>query len=122
MLLASCRDAASHVLPDTPLGDAGRAWLAAHNRAEGHAAVHFTAANRGSAPISGAQTDSIVRESVRLAQTIGPLVPIGALQSGDTLLSVLLQSADTASSLWTAEFRPVAQPSLVKVQVAIRRH
>ena len=121
LLLASCRDAASRVFPDTPLGRTGRDWLAAHNRAEGHAVVHFTMVNRGSAPITGAQTDSIVRDGVRLAHTVGPLVPIGAWQSSDTLLSVLLHSADTASSLWTAEFKAAAQPSLVKVLVKLHR-
>ena len=121
VLLASCRDAASRVFPATPLGRMGRDWLAAHNRAEGHAVVHFTMVNRGSAPITGAQTDSIVRDGVRLAQTVGPLVPIGAWQSSDTLLSVLLHSADTASSLWTAEFKPADQPSLVRVLVKLHR-
>ena len=121
VLLASCNDAAARVFPDTPLGRTGRDWLAAHNRAEGHAVVHFTMVNRGAAPISGAQTDSIVRDGVRLAKTIGPLVPVGAWQSSDTLLSVLLHSADTASTLWTAEFRPAVQPNLVKVRVQVTR-
>ena len=121
VLLASCNDAASRVFPDTPLGRTGRDWLAAHNRAEGHAVVHFTMLNRGSAPISGAQTDSIVRDGVRLAKTIGRLVPVGAWQSSDTLLSVLLHSADTTNTLGTAEFRPAPQPNLVKVHVQVTR-
>jgi hypothetical protein len=48
VLLGSCRNA-SPEFPKTPLGQVGRDWLAAHNRAEGHAAVHFTLLNRGSA-------------------------------------------------------------------------
>jgi hypothetical protein len=121
VVLASCRDAASRVFPDTPLGRTGRDWLAAHNRGEGHAVVHFTLVNRGSALITGAQTDSIVSSGVRLAQAIGPLVPVRLMYSTDTALAVLLQSADTASRTWTARFRPVVQPNFVKVQVEIRK-
>ena len=117
----SCRDAASRVFPDTPLGQTGRDWLAAHNRAEGHAAVHFTLGNRGSAPVSGAETDSLVRASVRFAQSAGRLVPERLLYSTDTALAVLLRSEDTASRKWTIRLRPAVQPNTVKVQIEIGR-
>ena len=51
LLLGSCRNG-SPAFPETPLGQVGHDWLAAHNRAEGHAAVHFTMLNRGSAAVS----------------------------------------------------------------------
>ena len=37
--LLACRGGAPD-FPETPLGRVGHDWLAAHNRAEGHAAVH----------------------------------------------------------------------------------
>lgn len=121
LTLAACRDAASRVFPETTLGRTGRDWLAAHNRAEGHAAVHFTLVNRGSAAVSGAQTDSIVESSVRFARTAGRLVPVQVLYSTDTALAVLLRSADTSTSTWTARFVPAPQPGLVKVAVEVSR-
>ena len=121
VMLASCRDAGARVFPDTPLGRVGRDWLAAHNRAEGHAAVHFTMQNRGLAPVTGAQTDSMVSASVRLARTIGPLVPVRVLYATDTALAVLLRSADTASIVWTARFHSAPQPALVDVLVEVNR-
>lgn len=105
--------------PETPLGRVGHDWLAAHNRAEGHAAVHFTMLNRGSAAMSGAQTDSVVRAGVELAQRVGPLVPVRLLYSSDTALAMRLRSAD--GSLWNARFTPAVQPSLVKVAVELKR-
>ena len=116
--LGSCRDG-SPGFPETPLGHVGRDWLAAHNRAEGHAAVHFTMLNRGSAAMSGAQVDSAVRDQVQLAQRVGRLVPVRLLVSTDSVLVVLLRSA--GDSLWSARFTPVAQPGLVKVDVEVHR-
>ena len=65
LLLGSCRGG-SPGFPETPLGHVGHDWLAAHNRGEGHAAVHFTMVNRGSAVMSGAQMDSAVRAQVEV--------------------------------------------------------
>ena len=118
LLLGSCRDG-SPAFPETPLGRIGHDWLAAHNRAEGHAAVHFTMLNRGSAPMSGAQMDSAVRAGVELAERVGPLVPARLVSSGDSMLVMLLRSRD--GSLWSARFTPVAQPGLVKVDVEVSR-
>lgn len=118
LLLGSCRDG-SPAFPETPLGRIGHDWLAAHNRAEGHAAVHFTMLNRGSAPMSGAQMDSAVRAGVELAERVGPLVPARLVSSGDTMLVMLLRSRD--GSLWSARFTPVVQPGLVKVDVEVGR-
>jgi hypothetical protein len=118
LLLGSCRGG-SPAFPETPLGQVGRDWLAAHNRAEGHAAVHFTMLNRGSAAMSGAQVDSAVRDQVELAQRVGLLVPVRLMYSSDTTIVMLLRSAD--DSLWSARFAPAAQPSLVKVEVEINR-
>jgi len=117
VLLASCRDAASSVFPETPLGRIGVAWLTAHNRAEGHAMVHFTMVNRGTAPMSGAQTDSAVYAGVKLAQELGHLDPVTVLSSSDTSVTVLLRSANRG--MWKAEFTSAVQPSLVKVLVRI---
>ena len=118
LLLGSCRGA-SPGFPETPLGHVGHDWLAAHNRGEGHAAVHFTMGNRGSAAMSGAQMDSAVRAQVQLAQRVGPLVPVRLLASSDTMLVMLLRSAD--DSLWSARFTRVAQPALTKVDVEVNR-
>jgi hypothetical protein len=115
VLLASCRDPGSSVFPSTPLGELGVAWLTAHNRAEGHAMVHFTMVNRGTALMSGAQTDSAVYAGVKFAQELGPLVPIKLLYSSDTSVTVLLRSANRG--MWRGEFTSAAQPSLVKVHV-----
>jgi hypothetical protein len=115
VLLVSCRDAGSSLFPSTPLGELGVAWLAAHNRAEGHAMVHFTMVNRGTAPMNGAQTDSAVYAGVKLAQELGPLVPIKLLYASDTSVTILLRSANRG--MWRAEFTSAVQPSLVKVRV-----
>lgn len=118
LLLGSCRGG-SPDFPETPLGHVGHDWLAAHNRGEGHAAVHFTMVNRGSAAMSGAQMDSAVRAQVQLAQRVGPLVPIRLLYSSDTTLIMLLRSRD--DSLWSARLTPVRQPGLMKVDVEVNR-
>ena len=116
--LLACRGGAPD-FPETPLGRTGHDWLAAHNRAEGHAAVHFTMLNRGSAAMNGAQMDSAVQAAVELAQRVGPLVPVRLLYSSDTTLTMLLRSAD--GSGWSAQFTPAMQPSLVKVAVELKR-
>src|SRR5215471_1790200 len=99
VLLLACRGGMPD-FPETPLGHIGHDWLAAHNRGEGHAVVHFTMLNRGSAAMSGAQMDSAVRAGVELARRVGPLVPVQLLYSSDTTLIMLLRSRD--SSLWSA--------------------
>ena len=116
--LFACRGG-SPDFPETPLGRAGHDWLAAHNRAEGHAFVHFTTTNRGSATMSGAQMDSAVHAGVQRAEQIGRLVPVRLLYSSDTTLIMLFRSAD--SSVWSARFTPAAQPSIVKVAVELER-
>ena len=105
--------------PETPLGRTGHDWLAAHNRAEGHAFVHFTTLNRGSAAMSGVQMDSAVHAGVKRAERVGHLVPVRLLYSSDTTLVMLLRSAD--SSVWSARFTRAVQPSLVKVAVELKR-
>lgn len=118
-ILSACRDARSAAFPDTPLGQAGRDWLAAHNRGEGHAAVHFTLVNRGDAPANGAQIDSMVSSSVRFAESAGPLTPVELSYATDTAVVVLLRAKD--GGLWTARFTPAVQPALVKVAVEVTR-
>ena len=118
MFLLACRGGAPD-FPDTPLGHVGHDWLAAHNRAEGHAIVHFTMVNRGSAGMSGAQMDSAVHAGVQLAERVGPLVPVRLLSTSDTALIMLLRSAD--GSLWNGRFAQAVQPSLVKVDVQVVR-
>jgi len=118
VFLLACRGGAPD-FPDTPLGHVGHDWLAAHNRAEGHAIVHFTMVNRGSAGMSGAQMDSAVHAGVQLAERVGPLVPVRLLSSSDTALIMLLRSAD--GSLWNGRFAQAVQPSLVKVDVQVVR-
>ena len=115
----ACHDEASAIVPDTPRGRVDRAWIAAHNRDEGHAVVHFTATNRGTGPLSGAQMDSVVYSSVRFADSVGTLVVTRVNVSGDTLLDVAL--ADRRGGTWTAQFRPVPQPAPFKVDVRIAR-
>lgn len=115
--VAACRD---DMFPATPLGRAGRDWLAAHNRGEGHAMVHFTMENRGTRTMSGAQTDSAVYAGVKLAQELGPLVPVRLIYSSDTSFAVLMRSAKRG--MWTAEFKSAVQPSLVKVLVRVESH
>ena len=117
-LLLACRGGVPD-FPETPLGRVGHDWLAAHNRAEGHAAVHFTMVNRGTAAMTGAQMDSAVHAGVQLAERVGRLVPVRLLYSSDTTLIMLLRSAD--SSVWSARFTQAVQPSLVKVAVELKR-
>jgi hypothetical protein len=116
--LLACRGGAPD-FPETPLGSVGHDWLAAHNRAEGHAFVHFTTLNRGSAAMSGAQMDSAVHAGVQLAERVGRLVPVELRYSSDTTLIMLLRSAD--SSVWNARFTRAVQPSFVKVAVELKR-
>ena len=118
IFLLACRGGAPS-FPETALGRAGHDWLAAHNRAEGHAVVHFTMVNRGTAVMSGAQMDSAVHAGVQLAERVGRLVPVRLLYSSDTTLVMLLRSAD--SSVWSARFTRAVQPSLVKVAVELKR-
>jgi len=115
--LVGCRDGA--VVPDTPLGHVAADWLAAHNRAEGHAAVHYTLTHQGELKMSGAQVDSVVYASVKFAQAVGPLVPVRLLESSDTSLVILLRSR--SSGEFTARFKPVAQPALLQVAVRLDR-
>ena len=107
------------MLPATPLGSVARDWLFAHNQGDGHAAVHFTLENRGSAAMSGAQVDSAVYAGVKFARDLGPLVLVTLLQSSDTSLAVLLHSK--TGDKWKARFTPAAQPSMVKVRVELGR-
>ena len=116
--LLACRGGAPS-FPETPLGHVGHDWLAAHNRAEGHAFVHFTMLNRGSAAMSGAQMDSTVHAGVQRAERIGHLVPVRLLFSSDTTVVMLLRAADR--SVWSARFTQAVQPSLVKVAVELER-
>jgi len=81
--------------------------------------VHFTMGNRGTAPISGRQMDSIVYAGVKVADSLGPLVAIKTLESSDSALAVLFRSKDGGT--WTARFTPMRQPSLVKVAVQVNR-
>jgi hypothetical protein len=118
-ILSACRDEGSAVFPDTPLGRTGRDWLAAHNRGEGHAAVHFTMVNRGDAPANGAQIDSMVFAGVELAKRLGPLVPIKLSYATDTAVAVVLRARDGGT--WMARFAPAVQPALVKVMVQVSR-
>ena len=119
VLLIGCRDASSAVIPETSLGSAAKAWLFAHNQGDGHAMVHFTLENRGSAPMNGAQVDSTVYDGVRFAREVGPVQAVELLQSGDSVLSVLLRSKN--GDVWRAQFTPAAQPSPVRVRVEVSR-
>src|SRR3954469_16601745 len=85
--LVGCRDGA--VVPDTPLGHVAADWLAAHNRAEGHAGVPYTLTHQGELKMSGAQVDSTVCASVKFAQAVGPFAPVRLLESSDTALALL---------------------------------
>jgi hypothetical protein len=69
--------------------------------------------------MNGAQMDSAVRAGVQFAERVGPLVPVRLLVSSDSMLVMLLRSAN--DSLWSARFTPVAQPGLVKVDVEVTR-
>jgi hypothetical protein len=113
--IVGCRDGA--VVPDTPLGHVAADWLAAHNRAEGHAAVHYTLTHQGELKMSGAQVDSVVYEAVKFAKAVGPLVAVRVLESSDSTLSLLLRSRSSGN--FTARFKPSPQPALVQVAVRI---
>jgi hypothetical protein len=115
--IVGCRDGA--VVPDTPLGHVAADWLAAHNRAEGHAAVHYTLTHQGELKMSGAQVDSVVYASVKFAQAVGPFVPVRLLESSDTSLAILLRSR--SSGEFTARFQPFVQPALLQVAVQLDR-
>ena len=115
--IAGCRDGA--VVPDTPLGHVATDWLAAHNRAEGHAAVHYTLTHQGELKMSGAQVDSVVYASVKFAQAVGPFVPVRLLESSDSALALLLRSRSSGN--FTARFRPARQPAMLQVAVQIDR-
>jgi len=117
VVVVGCRDAGSVVIPETSLGSAAKAWLFAHNQGDGHAMVHFTLENRGIAPVNGAQVDSMVYDGVRFAREVGPVEPVEVLQSGDSLLSVLLRSKN--GTVWKAQFTPAVQPSPVRVRVEV---
>jgi hypothetical protein len=119
LLLIGCRDASSAVIPETSLGSAAKAWLFAHNQGDGHAMVHFTLENRGTAPVNGAQVDSTVYDGVRFAREVGPVQAVELLQSGDSVLSVLLRSKN--GDVWKAQFTPAVQPSPVRVRVEVSR-
>jgi hypothetical protein len=112
-----CRDDA--VIPDTALGQVASDWLAAHNRAEGHAAVHFTLTHQGTLRMSGAQVDSAVYASVNFAQSVGPFAPVRLLQSSDTSLTILMRSRSAGD--FTARFTPVVQPAQSQVAVYVER-
>jgi hypothetical protein len=81
--------------------------------------VHFTLENRGTAPVNGAQVDSAVYDGVRFAREVGPVEPVELLQSGDSVLSVLLRSKN--GDVWKAQFTPAVQPSPVRVRVEVSR-
>jgi len=115
--IMGCRDGV--VVPDTPLGHVAADWLAAHNRAEGHAAVHYTLSHQGELKMSGAQVDSVVYASVKFAQAVGPFVPVRLLESSDTALALLLRSRSSGD--FTARFKPARQPAMLRVTVQIDR-
>jgi hypothetical protein len=115
-MVASCRD---RVLPTTPLGDLAAGWLHAHNQGDGHAMVHFTLVNRGTAPMNGAQVDSAVYDGVRFAKQVGPLEAVKLLQSTDTSVVVILRS--NLGDEWKARFTSPLQPSRVKMLVHVSR-
>ncbi|HUQ82708.1 MAG TPA: hypothetical protein VM076_16275 [Gemmatimonadaceae bacterium] len=117
VVTASCRDAASAVVPRTALGTVAKEWLFAHNQGDGHAMVHYTLGNRGAARMSGAQVDSIVYDGVRFAKAVGPLTPTALVESSDSSLTIELRSEN--GDAWTARFAPAPQPSNVRVRVAV---
>ena len=116
MVVTSCRD---RVIPATPLGKLAAGWIHAHNEGDGHALVHFTLVNRGSAPMNGAQVDSAVYDGVRFAKQVGPLEPVKLLQSTDTSVVVILRS--NIGDEWKARFTSSTQPSQVKMLVHVSR-
>jgi hypothetical protein len=107
------------VVPDTPLGRVATDWLTAHNRGEGHAAVHYTLTHKGALGMTGAQVDSAVYELVKFARAVGPLEPVRLLESSDTSLAILLRSRSARE--FTARFKPAVQPALTQVAVRIDR-
>lgn len=114
-----CGDAASKIVPSTPLGESAKAWLFAHNRGDGHALVHYTLGNRGTGALNGAQFDSTVFDGVQFSKTVGPLAPTSLVESTDSTLTIALRSERGES--WTARFTPTIQPSAVRVRVVISR-
>lgn len=119
VLAVSCRDAASAVVPRTALGAFAKEWLFAHNQGDGHAMVHYTMGNRGTAGMSGAQVDSTVYEGVQFAKAVGPLTPTSLVESTDSSLTIQLRSE--TGDTWTARFTPAPQPSPVRIRVAVGR-
>jgi hypothetical protein len=117
-LIAACRDR-SGIIPRTPLGKLAADWLFAHNEGDGHAMVHFTLVNRGSAPMNGAQVDSAVYDGVRFARQVGPLTPVQLIESTDTSVVVLLRSK--IGDDWNARFTSAPEPSPVKMVVHVSR-
>jgi hypothetical protein len=117
VLVSACRDAS--VIPPTPLGQIATDWLTAHNRGEGHAAVHFTLTHQGSVRMTGLQVDSTVYAAVKFAQDVGRFVPVKLLESSDTSLVVLLRSARAGD--FTVRFTPAVQPSTSQVVVQVDR-
>ena len=117
VVLVSCRDAASAVVPRTALGEFAKEWLFAHNQGDGHAMVHYTLGNRGAAGMSGAQVDSTVYDGVRFAKAVGPLTPTALVESSDSSLTIQLRTEK--GDAWTARFTPAVQPSAVRVRVAV---
>ena len=107
------------MLPGTSLGTFAKEWLFAHNQGDGHAMVHYTMGNRGTAPMTGAQSDSAVYEGVKFAQAVGPLTPTERLESTDSTLAILLRSAK--GEVWKARFTPAPQPNPVRVRVVVSR-
>ena len=117
VLVVACRDAS--VIPPTPLGQIATDWLTAHNRAEGHAAVHFTLTHQGSIRMTGPQVDSAVYSAVKYARDVGRFVPVKLLESSDTSLVVLLRSESAGD--FTVRFTPAQQPSTSQVVVQVDR-
>jgi hypothetical protein len=119
VLLPACRDAASSVIPTTPLGQFATAWLRAHNLGGAHALLHFMLTHPGRVQMTPSQEDSALQESVRVAQRQGKLVPIRLVHSSDTALAIIVRS-DSAGML-QAVFRPARQPNLAQVVVEVRQ-
>lgn len=117
VLLLGCRDPASSVIPATPLGRFASAWLAANNRGDAHALVHFASEHQGGTKMTGFQSDSALAEGLRFARQQGRLVPIQLLHSSDTSLAVLLHSDSTGDL--KAVFRPAPQPNVAQVLLEV---
>lgn len=117
-LVLACGGSARVVLPETTLGTVAKEWLFAHNQGDGHAMVHFTLGNRGSAGMTGSQVDSAVYAGVRFARELGPLEPVALMWSTDSSLAIVLRSK--TRGFWTAEMTLAEQPSPVRVKVNVR--